>query len=99
MLALDNIVTKQGIELHSKLDLVEEHLFDSTLKRMSVVYEKEGSDYVVYLKGAAEVVLNCCRHVQAGNERMVITDEIKIKVDNAVNELSSNGLVSTKKMC
>jgi Mg2+-importing ATPase len=96
MLALDNTVTKQGIELHSNLDLVEEHLFDSTLKRMSVVYEKEGSDYVVYLKGAAEVVLNCCRHVQAGNERIVITDEIKIKVDGAVHELSSNGLVSTK---
>jgi Na+-exporting ATPase len=92
MLALDNTVTKQGIELHSNLDLVEEHLFDSTLKRMSVVYEKEGSDYVVYLKGAAEVVLNCCRHVQAGNERIVITDEIKIKVDGAVHELSSNGL-------
>jgi magnesium-transporting ATPase (P-type) len=42
MLALDNTVTKQGVELHSKLDLVEEHLFDSTLKRMAVVYEKEG---------------------------------------------------------
>jgi magnesium-transporting ATPase (P-type) len=95
MLALDNCVTKQGVELHSKLDLVYEHPFDSTLKRMAVVYSKdEGEDHVVYMKGATEVVFGCCRNVQVGTERVPMPDDMRAKIESALHDMSSDGLVS-----
>jgi magnesium-transporting ATPase (P-type) len=48
--------------------------------------KKKAEDYVVYMKGAAEVVFNCCRHVQAGNERVPMPDEMRAKVESAVHE-------------
>jgi Na+-exporting ATPase len=93
MLALDNCVTKQGVELHSKLDLVYEHPFDSTLKRMAVVYSKdEGEDHVVYMKGATEVVFGCCSNVQVGTERVPMPDDMRAKIESALHDMSSDGL-------
>ena len=62
---------------------------------MAVVDAKDGGeDHVVYMKGATEVVFGCCNFVQIGTERVPIPDDMRAKIENALHELSSEGLVS-----
>lgn len=78
--------------------------FDSSIKRMSAVYEQDGKT-VVYTKGAVERVLGCCTHWVGGHDRdeleakefdvqdlqPLTEDDVKFIEDN-MNSLSSQGL-------
>ncbi|KPM38274.1 Calcium-transporting ATPase 3 [Neonectria ditissima] len=74
--------------------------FDSSIKRMSVVYDApktasgsiiETENSMIFTKGAVERVLDLCSHMGTGEDRQVITGELKEEVLNQMNALASQG--------
>ncbi len=63
-------------------ELVIEHPFDSTIKRMSTAWKAGNADgpsdeCFVFLKGAIERVLDRCSYVSMADEQVALTDELK----------------------
>lgn len=79
---------------------VAEFPFDSSIKRMSVVYHPPanaeeygfaGSNSVVFAKGAVERVLDLCSHMGVGDARVEVTGQVKDHVLAQMNSLASQG--------
>lgn len=73
---------------------LQEFPFDSSIKKMSAVYSKQGDDdhRYVFTKGAVERVLGSCINWYVKGELVPLTeDDIKVIEDN-MNTLSSEGL-------
>ena len=82
-----------GIDGHYQLVL--EHPFDSTVKRMSIAYSfipdngsPDSAHIICFLKGAVERVLERCTHI--GDEEA--TEELKNDVIRKMDALASQGL-------
>ncbi|KAK3943276.1 hypothetical protein QBC46DRAFT_351651 [Diplogelasinospora grovesii] len=73
--------------------------FDSSIKRMSVVYDAPANDEsglspensVVFTKGAVERILDLCSHVGAGEAQQPISDALKEQVLAQMNDFASQG--------
>jgi potassium/sodium efflux P-type ATPase len=74
--------------------------FDSSIKRMSVIYDApvgesgsivETEQSMVFTKGAVERVLDLCSYIGTGAEQQPISDELKEGVLNQMNVLASQG--------
>ncbi|KAH6692507.1 potassium/sodium efflux P-type ATPase [Plectosphaerella plurivora] len=74
--------------------------FDSSIKRMTVVYNtpQDGSpqllstsNSLVFTKGAVERVLDLCTHMGYGDSKQVMTEELKQQVLGQMNLLASQG--------
>ncbi|KAH6989173.1 P-type Na+-ATPase [Ilyonectria sp. MPI-CAGE-AT-0026] len=74
--------------------------FDSSIKRMSVIYDApsdasgsiiDTENSMVFTKGAVERVLDLCSHMGTGKDRQVVTGELKEHVLNQMNALASQG--------
>ncbi|EGX96970.1 potassium/sodium efflux P-type ATPase [Cordyceps militaris CM01] len=74
--------------------------FDSSIKRMSVIYDApegergsiiETSSSMVFTKGAVERILDLCSHVGTGADQQPISDELKETVLDQMNSLASQG--------
>ncbi|KAH6609820.1 potassium sodium efflux p-type atpase [Trichoderma cornu-damae] len=79
---------------------VGEFPFDSSIKRMSVIYdtpESENSSIgdsqnsIIFTKGAVERVLDLCAFAGIGKDRKPITDELKESILAQMNALASQG--------
>ncbi|KAI9800641.1 MAG: hypothetical protein M1825_003963 [Sarcosagium campestre] len=67
--------------------------FDSSVKRMSVVYTVPGqSKKILFTKGAVERVLDLCTHVGHGSDQEEITAALKDRVLDRMNALADQGL-------
>lgn len=67
--------------------------FSSETKRMTSLY-KENGDYILLSKGAPEIVLGLCSHVQRGNKVVPLTDEIKNEVLKEIEKLQVKSMRS-----
>lgn len=74
--------------------------FDSSIKRMSVIYDApagasgsivETDHSMVFTKGAVERILDLCSYIGTGSEQQPISDELKEDVLNQMNTLASQG--------
>lgn len=74
--------------------------FDSSIKRMSVIYDApqgesgsiiETENSMVFTKGAVERILDLCSYVGTGADQQPITDELKENVLQQMNNLASQG--------
>lgn len=79
---------------------IAEFPFDSSIKRMTVIYDAPESESgsiieteqsMVFTKGAVERVLDLCSHVGTGAEQQPISDELKENVLEQMNSLASQG--------
>ena len=79
---------------------VAEFPFDSSIKRMSVIYNApegetgsivEPDNSIVFTKGAVERVLDLCDYIGTGDEQVPVTDELKESVLRQMNALASQG--------
>ena len=79
---------------------IAEFPFDSSIKRMSVIYDApegasgsiiETENSMVFTKGAVERVLDLCDYVGSGADQQPMTDELKENVLNQMNSLASQG--------
>ena len=72
---------------------VSEFPFDSSIKRMSVIYETpEGGTYWIYTKGAVERVLDLCTTIGIGEKSKEFTEDVKNSVFDTMNQLADQGL-------
>ncbi|KAM3522991.1 hypothetical protein MY4038_008383 [Beauveria bassiana] len=74
--------------------------FDSSIKRMSVIYDApagesgsiiETATSMVFTKGAVERILDLCSYVGTGADQQPVTDELKESVLQQMNRLASQG--------
>ncbi|KAK3306536.1 uncharacterized protein B0T15DRAFT_144083 [Chaetomium strumarium] len=78
---------------------VAEFPFDSSIKRMSVVYdvppgndtELDADSSIVFTKGAVERILDLCAHVGVGEAREPMTPELKDKILSQMTDFASLG--------
>ena len=71
---------------------VGEFPFDSTIKRMSVVYNyPDNEKSKVFTKGAVERVLDLCSSIGTDSHRQPLTEELKDEVISQMNELAAQG--------
>ncbi|KAK5087863.1 potassium/sodium eff [Lithohypha guttulata] len=70
-----------------------EYPFDSSIKRMSVVYKSPNrDDNIVFTKGAVERVIDLCTMVGTGEKEVEMTPETKEGVLEQMNILAEQGL-------
>jgi len=82
---------KKGFE-SAGWEQLAEFPFDSTIKRMSVVYKSsESDDLVIFSKGAVERVLDLCTSVGTGDNNEPLTDLLKDKVLKQMDTFASQG--------
>jgi Na+-exporting ATPase len=88
-------------EIDGHYEMLVEHPFDSTIKRMSTVWQfipenvnEDPSDYdlVVYVKGAVERILDRCTHVGIGDDNLPLTEQRREDILQHMNTLAAEGL-------
>ena len=77
---------------------VDEIPFDFTRRRMSVVLEDKVGKKQLVTKGAIEEMLNISSYVEMNSEVVKLTDELKKKVLDTVNDLNGEGVKDEKDM-
>lgn len=71
---------------------VAEFPFDSTIKRMSVIYNGPDSDHsMVFTKGAVERLIDLCTTVGIGNEQQPMTEAHKEEILQQMDAFASQG--------
>jgi Na+-exporting ATPase len=71
---------------------VAEFPFDSSIKRMSVVYrDPDTKESIIYTKGAVERVLDLCSSIGTGSNIEAMTDDLKEFVIAQMDELAGQG--------
>jgi Na+-exporting ATPase len=71
---------------------IAEYPFDSTVKRMTVIYRKGDDKPVIYTKGAVERVVDLCTSVGIGQFQEAMTADMKEKVLEQMGLLAEQGL-------
>lgn len=84
---------KQTLEENQGWTQIAEYPFDSSIKRMSVVYRKgEKDDVHIFTKGAVERVIELCTSIGTGTNQRPITPEVKDEVLGQMDLLAAQGL-------
>ncbi|MHA2364357.1 MAG: cation-translocating P-type ATPase [Candidatus Hodarchaeales archaeon] len=89
--ALFNKATYNRVEILEKYPKVREYPFDSAVKRMSMVFQDGGDDYIVFCKGAAEVLIDRCDRIGYPNHEKEFTDELRQESKEMVNDFAALG--------
>ncbi len=71
---------------------VDEIPFDFTRRRLSTVVQDKNGKTQMVTKGAVEEMLSICSHVEIDGEVKELTEELKKRVLNKVDELNDDGL-------
>jgi P-type Na+/K+ transporter len=67
--------------------------FDSSIKRMSVVYKKPGFDQsIIFTKGAVERIIALCTSVGVGDHKEEMTSARKASIEEQMSLLADQGL-------
>ncbi|KAF2020519.1 Na+-exporting ATPase [Aaosphaeria arxii CBS 175.79] len=84
---------KKTLEKDDGWSQISEYPFDSTVKRMSVVYKSPNDgELVVFTKGAVERILDLCDDVGVDGERKQMTDAVKESIYEQMTLLADQGL-------
>jgi Ca2+-transporting ATPase len=92
--ALLTAAAKAGImleQLESECPLVEELPFDSERKRMTMVRRK-GDQHIAFVKGAPDVLLELCSHIQEKGVAQPLTDNLRDAIVKANEQLASEAM-------
>ncbi|MCO8194151.1 MULTISPECIES: calcium-translocating P-type ATPase, PMCA-type [Anaerofustis] len=84
--ALVRLAKESGIERERKIRF-DELPFDSKRKMMSCIY-REDNKYIVYVKGASDVLINKCSHYVCESNVKKITDDLREDFLSQVDKLS-----------
>ena len=70
-----------------------EYPFDSSIKRMSVIYESNGQDSIyVFSKGAVEQIIELCASIGFGDHQQDMSEKYKQQVFSQVTRMADRGL-------
>ncbi|KAG0268139.1 Na+ ATPase [Linnemannia exigua] len=77
-IALQVLAHKAGMPkpelVENGFELIAEFPFDSSVKRMSVLY-RTSDEYLIFTKGATERILGCCSHYREGDTELPLNSE------------------------
>ncbi|GAB6157361.1 calcium-transporting P-type ATPase, PMR1-type [Desulfotomaculum varum] len=90
VMAAKGKVWRQDVEQNEKRIL--EFPFDSTRKRMSVVYQKENGNLTAYVKGAPDVILDMCTHVYRDGRLIPLTETMRQEILQHNSDLAEDAL-------
>lgn len=79
-------------KLKQDYNIVNEEGFDSKRKRMSVLVQTPDNGNELWIKGAPEVILDRCRHIEINGNKKLLTPEMKEEVLKANEEMAQNAL-------
>ncbi|KAF9258413.1 potassium/sodium eff [Marasmius fiardii PR-910] len=89
-------VRREELTASGQYKFVAEHPFDSSIKRMSMIYTRpraddkaEPAEAIAYMKGAVERVIDSCIRVRGGPD---LTDEIRTKIFAQMETIAGQGL-------
>ena len=71
---------------------VTEFSFNSTRKRMTVVEHQPDKGKIAHVKGAPEVILERCSHIQEGEQIRALTESDKTSFIRAYTQMANEGL-------
>ena len=84
---------KKTLEKQDGWTQIYEYPFDSTVKRMSVVYKSpSGKQTMIFIKGAVERILDLCVDLGIEGAKKEMTDEVKESVYEQMTLLADQGL-------
>ncbi|PGH27306.1 potassium/sodium efflux P-type ATPase, fungal-type [Polytolypa hystricis UAMH7299] len=84
---------KRTLESENGWKELTEYPFDSTVKRMSVIYErKDEPGTMIYTKGAVERIIDLCTTVGVGAAQLPMTPETKEKILEQMGFFAEQGL-------
>ncbi|KAL8691070.1 MAG: hypothetical protein Q9218_003632 [Villophora microphyllina] len=84
---------KKTLEEEHGWTQVAEYPFDSSIKRMSVIYRKGHNDeFHIFTKGAVERIIELCTRIGTGTSQPPVTSEVKDEVLTQMNMLAEQGL-------
>lgn len=89
--ALITLAMKAWMDASNLPAPVVEFTFSSERKRMTVV-TAEGNSRIAHVKGAPEVLLPLCSHLNSENEDSAITDRQREKIANVCEAMARSGL-------
>ena len=105
--AMAVVAMKGGFErgrLETALPRVQEIPFDSDRKRMTTIHRPNGAEgqasiggfdyppYIAFVKGAPDVILDLCGHIQLAGRTVPLTEETRNEVLAQNRDLASNAL-------
>ena len=93
--ALLTMAAKGGVwqrESEEQFQFVDEIPFDSGRKRMSVIWRTPEGVLRAYVKGAPDVVLELCDHLQVGGRAVRLDDRKKCELLDANAQLARNAM-------
>lgn len=71
------------IKLRTDAEVIEQLTFSTERKYMAtVVYSSLLNEYILYVKGAPEIVLSNCQHVAINGEIKPVNEEIRLQIEN-----------------
>ncbi len=79
-------------EWQHRMPRLSEVPFSSERKRMSVSVQGEHGGHVMFCKGSPELTLECCTHIQIGDQIHAIADNQRHQILEQNNQLASQGL-------
>jgi Ca2+-transporting ATPase len=91
--ALLTLLRKSGLDesaIRSHYKIIEEYPFESELKRMSKICE-DGDQYITFVKGATEVLLERCDSVQQGDKVSGLDSEMRRKIEELTVSFAEQG--------
>jgi len=102
-IALQVLAYKAGLSkpalVKSGFDLIAEFPFDSSVKRMSVLYKSPAGEHLIFMKGATERVLPCCSYWRSGDDEVSLGGEkgsgradFEAMITEKMNALAERGL-------
>ena len=85
----DNDYFKEDLE--KNYPRVNEIPLDSVRKMMTTIH-KDGEKYLILSKGAPEIIIDKCKHIDNNGSIEILDDSIKETLTKKINEMSDNAL-------
>ena len=88
----DGAILKFCKDENIDLERIDEIPLDSNRKMMTTIHRLDGENNVVFTKGAPEIILDKCKHVDYDGTIKILDAEIKEMIIKKIDEMSDNAL-------
>jgi Ca2+-transporting ATPase len=92
--ALLSLLRKSGVAesaLKTSYPMVQNYPFDSRLKRMTRVFKHPAGDYIAFVKGATNVLLERCTHIGDDNNYERLSEKRAKEISKLVDAFGARG--------
>ena len=88
----DGAILKYCVSSNINLERIDEIPLDSNRKMMTTIHSLNDGSNVICTKGAPEIILDRCKHVDNNGTIEILDDEIKENIIGKIDEMSDNAL-------